>query len=269
MSTNVLRLGTDGRLPGIRVVGFHGKVGTEQTPARRGPVLADEHGRLVRVLEGERSPREVLVEIDAEPLPEGELPGIGTRLSSVPALFGDRVVIVGDRERRSSWRLTPQTSETSTPCVEEFVAWLGGTEPRSERLRCERVDDVVAWVCSPDEAFALWKRIEAVAEEELVRALGRDKQSLVNASFWLSRASVAERSMYLAAAGLSRAGSPHVEALLRAGLRNRTEEERRRGVEEAAAVLEKHSGTKNASPPGPVCTSFRDRMRKRSLVRAA
>jgi hypothetical protein len=37
-------------IPGIQVIGFHGEVDAEDTPARRAPVLVDEEGWLVRLL---------------------------------------------------------------------------------------------------------------------------------------------------------------------------------------------------------------------------
>jgi len=239
----VLQVGADGLLPGVWAVAFHGQIGANQTPARRQPVLADAEGRLVRVVEERRSQGEVVVEVEEVPLAEGNLPGIGTRISPVPARLGNLVVIVGERERKAG--LVRRAHEEGLR-VEEFVNWLGGNEPRDEGLGCERVGDVVVWYCNPQDGYELWKRIQAAAEDEFYRALAGDRHALMAVSFWLSRASVTEHGIYLAAVGLRRAGSPHWRTLLDNGVRNRTEEERRQGLEDAEWLL------KNTPRVGPI-----------------
>jgi hypothetical protein len=269
--TSIVQVLPDRQLPGVQIVGFHGKVGAEQTPARRGPVLADAEGRLLRVLRDRVSAsgrRELLIETEREPLPPDELPGDGTRLSPVPARLGDYVAIVGEREQSRCDRLTLRAGRDEPPRVARFVSWLRGDEACSVELTCERVGEVVAWCCAPEEAFALWRRIQAVAEEELFRALQDDKYALIAASFWLSRAKVTDQDIYLAAAGLKRAGSPHWRSMLRAGARDRTEKDWEEGLRRAEELF--------ANPPrfAPVeravaTYSFRRELRSRFTIKAA
>lgn len=270
-TTRVIQVGEDGALPDIQVVGFHGQVGADQTPARRGSVLADAEGRLVRILEvrpAGAGRREVLLEIDAEPLPAGELPGVGTRLAPLPARLGDYVVVVGERERARRAELARRAGADEPQRVGPVVRWLGGNEARSEELGCERLGDTVAWYCTPDEAFALWRRIQAVAEEAFYRALEQDKHTLIAASYWLSRAKVTDQDIYLAAAGLRRAGSPHWQTMLRAGARERSAEDWEAGLRRAEELFE-HPPRFGSDPLRPIAsTTPRERMRLRSLVRA-
>jgi hypothetical protein len=265
----------DGLLPGVRVIGFHGDVGPDQTPARRGPVYADEAGRLLRLIDVKPAPSgyEVRMEADEPPIGEGPLPGIGTRLAGWPARLDSFVAIVGERERGAAERLKGSHRRGEPPRVQRFVEWIAGSERSSEELTCERLKDIVAWYCAPEEAYALWQRIQEIAEEELYHAVASGSFAAIKgASFWLSRAKVTDRDIYLAAAALKRAASPHWETLLRQGARDRTPDERRAGVNEAEKFLERRaaltSSENKQAAAAPGLTS-RNNLRKRFMVKAA
>lgn len=88
--TRTVTVSPTGELAGLQVVGCHGEVDAKHTPARRAPVLVDEHRALVRLTEVDAEPLRVQVEpgplhVEAEPRP---LPGVGTRLGPWPAHWG-------------------------------------------------------------------------------------------------------------------------------------------------------------------------------------
>lgn len=274
-STRVVKAAADGRLEALHVVGFHGQVGMDQTPARRGPVYADETGRLVRLLEVKpaNGGYEVRVERDERPVIEGSLPGIGTPLRPWQVHLDHFVAILGERECAVANQPRAGNAWDEPPRVDQFVKWIAGKEPISEELNCERINGLIAWYCAPDEAFALWKRIQPIAEANLYKALSKGfYDEIRSASFWLSRAKVSDRDIYLAAAALKRAASPHAEVLLKQGLRDRSEEQRRTGLAQAEEVLAARLRAVGelSKPPviGPGLKSRTD-LRARFLVKAA
>jgi hypothetical protein len=138
----------------------------------------------------------------------------------------------------------------------------------------------VAWYCPEDEAHALWLAILREARLATFHAFaGGQSQSLEEAAWWLSRAALLDDDLYLAAACLKHAGSPHAEAMLQAMLETppAPEELQKRMVEQllfldAEARLSSHS--EDASGPGvrsplyPELTLARDRVRKLGLIQA-
>lgn len=265
----------EGLLEGLYVVGFHGQVGPDQTPARCGPVFADDTGRLVRLLDVKpaNGGYEVRVERDDRPVAEGSLPGFGTPLRRLQARLGHFVAIIGERERAVADPSRASDGRGEPPRVEQFVRWIGGAAPVSEELTCERIDGLIAWYCAPEEAFALWKRIQPLAEANLYRALSSGSHDEIrSASFWLSRAMVSERDIYLAAAALKRAASPHVEILLRNGLRDRSDAQRSAGLAQAEELLDARMSSEEApSKPSVIGPGLRSRndLRAKFLVKAA
>lgn len=244
--TTEQRAKVEGLIPGLRVVGYHGRLGTDQTPARRAPVHADAENRLADIIEARRASskrshkaeRGVTVQIMSRPIPDDVWTSTGTRIGPWPAQLGDVVVILGEREVRHASALTAQTVEGEPGRVPAFLRWLVTSERRCDQLQCERVGDLVAWYCGPEEASALWKRLAQLAREEVVRSARRgDDAELKKASFWLSRAAVGDPDIYLAAAGLRRASYRHWKALLDAGVQSVTEKERLAGVEKSLREL--------------------------------
>ncbi|MFS8070773.1 MAG: hypothetical protein ACMG6S_30775, partial [Byssovorax sp.] len=247
MRTRELQAKADGQVPDLRVVGYHGRLGADQTPAKRAPVYADVENRLVDLIEarpasskkGSKGARSVTVKVMPRPIPEEVWTSTGTRIESPwPARIGDVVVILGDRETHHARALAAMSVKDEPEHVSAFLEWLATDKPRSERLRCERIGDLVAWCCAPVEADALWQRLAVLAREEVLRcARQADDAALKKASFWLSRAAAKDDDMYLAAAGLKRASYRHWKALLDAGVRSGTDEERIAGVEAAFQTL--------------------------------
>lgn len=189
-------------IPGLHVVGINGRLGANQTPSRRGEVLADVNNRLafVRV-----QPEGLSVEVMARPISEDVWSTTGTRIDPPwPARFGFTVVIVGERETLCAHRMVPQVAGVS-----DFLHWLGTGAERSDELCCARVDSLVAWYCSNEQAQGLFACMaEQARREVLERELAGDLPGLASASFWLQRAARDDSDLTLAIAGLRRANDP-------------------------------------------------------------
>jgi hypothetical protein len=237
----------DGQISGLQVIAYHGQVEPDQTPARRGPVHVDRQQRIVEIAEvrrvqakagSQRSGFAVSVEVASSSLVDGALPGIGTPIGPWPAKLEHYVVLLGPEERRclASPGKVPGTGGPER--LRSFLQWIQGEAAPPGDLTCERRGDLVAWYCSPEEAFALWKCIQPAAREALVAAVrGRNAEEIRRISFWLSRAAVTDADIYLAVAGLQRVSYPHWKVVLDAGVRDGTEEQRAAGLEEAERQL--------------------------------
>lgn len=236
-----LRATREGTIDGVSVLGFHGRMHPKATPARRGPVFADGERHLLRIVEVRRDAEgaNVVVETAGAPLPEaGELPGDGTRVSPPWSARLDHVVVVlGAAEIERADQLQPASALREPPAVQRFVEWLLRDGPPAGDLACQRLDGAAVWYCSKPEAHALFQRIHGLVVGELYRAaqLLVDKRQgarvkLEEASWWLSRAALDDGDIYLAAAGLERAGSPAWLPMLRKGLREVRDEERLEGA---------------------------------------
>jgi hypothetical protein len=246
----------DGLIPDLRVVGYHGRLGADQTPAKRAPVYVDLENRLVDLgdpvearpasaKKGSKG-RTVTVKVMPRAIPEEVWTSTGTRIEPPwPARLGDVMVILGTRETQHAGALAATSVKDEPERVSAFLTWLVTGKPRSEQLRCERLGELVAWCCAPEEAAALWQRLATLARKEMLQRAGQfDDVELKKASFWLSRAATGDEDMYLAAAGLKRASYPHWKALLDAGVRSGTESERLTGVDAAFQRLPKPAPAK-------------------------
>ncbi len=240
-------LATDGVVPGVYVVGFHGQIEPSCTPARQGTVFADHRHRLVdfvQVSPGHvAGSAEVWIETGVVAPPAASLPGIGTRVGPWPARLGHYVAVVGPTEIGRIGALQRAARVDDPPRVARFLDWIETDETSSLDLECERLGGIiVAWHCAPDEGAALWARIGRVATAELLEAAaGTDEAAIRHASWRLQRAAVTDDDVYLAAAGLERARSPHVGIVLREGVRGPSEEAKRAGLDAARARLARGS----------------------------
>lgn len=257
--SDVLRVGADRLLPGLQVIAHHGELEPDQTPARRGAVLADAAGRIIHIGEarpvrpkdGMPAPEyEVSPEVVGSLDPGGGLPGIGTRIGPWPARLGDYVVTIGRRELRCVGRMQRQQPVSGEPArVQDFLRWTVGTEMRSEPLTCERIDEHIAWYCSENEAFALWKRIQPVALEELRYAVNRrGEQEIIDVAYWLTRAALSDEDIYLAVAAMRLAGYQHWRALLEAGVQPVAEKQQQRALQEAEESLARPPLARTSGP---------------------
>lgn len=239
--------GPDGMVAGLSVVGLHGRLGDNQTPARRAPVLADAKGRLATIVEasaedgGRRRGFRLTVEVGPRKIDEGIWSSTGTRIDPPwSARLGNIVAIVGGREIQRARELVEVGADAPTDEPERvgaFVRWLSTDAQRSDDLCCMRVDELIAWYCTRDEARALWRRIATLAKRDIVDAAARNPTALERASLWLSRAAVDDTDMYLAVAGVRRAGYRHWQALLDAGIRSGSQASRLAAVDEAERQL--------------------------------
>lgn len=244
---NLLRVGADGLLPGLCVIGHHGRLGQDQTPARRGAVLADAAGHIVdpretrpaRTRKGAPTgKREVALERIGRVGPDGELPGIGTRIGPWPARLDHYVVLLGERELRCVDRIARAEAARSEPArVREVLRWLAGSEARSDQLTCERLGGLIAWYCSEDEAFALWTQIQPVAREDLFAVRRSGNQEIINAAYWLTRAAMSDADIYLAVAAMRGAGYSHWRTVLEGGVQRATEDQMQEGLGGAEDLL--------------------------------
>lgn len=224
MSIRKLTARADGSIPDLRVVGFNGQLGANQTPARRGPVLADANNRLVFVRES--SPITdggdgfiVTVEVTARPIPEDVWSTTGTRFNPAwPARQRNVVVIVGERETQRALGMAQQACSAEVAGVREFLRWLVRGEGHSDMLCCARVGDLTAWYCTPAQADGLWVCVAEQARADVKRYAQRgDLPRLASASFWLQRAALGDDDIALAIAGLRQAKEPRWEAMRDAG----------------------------------------------------
>lgn len=235
----------EGRIQGLRVIGFHGEVDASQTPARREPLFADAEGRIVGLEEGARveagtqSVRAVWGQV-ARRGRDGALPGLATPLEqSDEAHWEHLIVVLGKSELRHLKHLMAAKTDDRAPRVDALLAWLTDPENQaSTELRAQRVGEAVAWYCSPVEAFVLYQRISRVAEEEMMRAsLARDDQALYQASWWLGRAAMEDSDRYIAAVGLELGDRRMAEAYLKATFRKRPGQEIEAGLSHARGVF--------------------------------
>jgi hypothetical protein len=221
MSIRKLIARADGSIADLYVVGFNGRLRANQTPARRGPVLADANNRLVLVRESSPGPDgfKVKVEVTARPIPEDVWGATGTRFNPPwPARLGNVVVIVGERESLCAPGMAQQACATEVPGVRDFLRWLVMDVERSDELCCARVGELVGWYCTPEQARGLWVCVAAQARIDVNRCAQRgDLAGLATASFWLQRSALGDSDIALAIAGLRHAKEPRWEAMRDAG----------------------------------------------------
>jgi hypothetical protein len=270
-------------LTGVWVIGFNGEVEPQDTPARRAPVLGDDQGALVRLVPEASSERDgayrLRVETGTRVGAEEALPGHGTRLERGPARLGHTLVLLGDAERRAASRMRDLLPETAPASVAEFIEWLvrGCPSPAPEGAR--DLGRLVAWYCSEVEAHALWLCIHEEAKRELFHAVADEHtQEMIAASWWLSRVAFTDEDLYLAAAGLKRAGSPYAENMLRAMLEEPPGPKAlQRGLENALKLLVECARpassesapdrrTESTTPRYPILSASRDAVRKLALI---
>jgi len=218
-------------LPGISVVGFHGELTPDQTPARSQPIWVDNNNRMVSLVEPGRlrrhadlpapPPGKLWIEriSDVELASSSPLPGVGTRIGPwTPARPAWIVATLGPRELKilSSLRV----DDSNHPRVDKFLLWLSWLAAGEEGsdLHCERDGQLVHWYCAAADELELRRRIRMVAENALVTdARAQAPAQLQKTSFWLARAATRDEDIYRAAAGLAYPTgepSPRVDSLL-------------------------------------------------------
>jgi hypothetical protein len=263
MSTSVLHINAEGFIQGLSVIGFHGYVEPDETPARLGPVYVDAQGCHARIAEVGLT--QVRIESYPPPLPaEGPLPGDGTRAGPWAARVGYTIIAIGPEEKRRGDALRRHAARENGR-VAGFLAWFVGSELRSSELCCERREDSVAlWYCAEREGFTLRDSIVRVAKAELVETIrqGSSFEAIEDVAWWLSRAAVAEADIFLAGASLRRAMSPHWEDMLRAILRLPRDRDLHADLAKAEETLKTAVETRT---PGIKKTSYSSRDRARQL----
>lgn len=245
MTIRTMRAQADGIIPELRVVGFHGQLGIDQTPALRAPVFADM-GRLARVVEASpdgASGYLLTVDVASKPISEEVWSTTGTRIDPPwPAQLGDVVVIIG---RRESEVIDALLADSATPPkVANFLRWIGTNIDRSDQLRCTRVGELVAWYTSVSAIKALRRLIADQVRTQVIDAARQgDMTRLMSKSFWLSRAAVEVDDLVLAVAGLRQAESPYWELVLDSGITTGTKNSRREQVDAVLIKLRRESPT--------------------------
>jgi hypothetical protein len=215
---DVIGVGADGFLEGIRIVAMQGVVDPASTPARRAPVLMDEKRRIVELLSAaaphEGAPRSVVVE-RSQPLAKNRaLLGEVTRIAPLPARLGDIMIVLGPRDREA----------------------IGDLLAQSRRL--VELDGLVIVAASIDEALVLCSCIATKAIDSIHSAAAMNASSaLENAAWWLSRATVEPSQLAIAVVALRRARSPHAAILEREAFRGQPSTSVERWLAEAERNL--------------------------------
>ncbi|MFS8065575.1 MAG: hypothetical protein ACMG6S_04305 [Byssovorax sp.] len=243
----------DGLVPGLTVVGFHGAMAADETPAKLGPVYANAAGRLTRIVEvgpTRATPiHRMRIESFEPPLADGgPLPGNGTRIGPWSARLGNVVMAIGPYEQRKVAELRRYASTHGTPPVERFIEWFANHELRSEDLQCERQNEIALWCCTAGDGFALLKCVHHVVKDAFFAAVrSQSSADMEETAWWLSRAAVDDHDIYLAGAALRRMDSPAWELLVREGLHLPKKAQWKDGLEAAERTLDH---------PPPVATSL-------------
>jgi len=190
---SAVEVGSDGRLAGLYIVGFHGAVDPGSTPGLRQPVHSDFQGRLVRLYP------DLEIETFAK-IGDGPLPGVGTKISQSWLAYKDDVVVaLGDAERAAAAEIVARAK--SGP-VREFLRRLRKQHAPADRTwRASREGALEVWCCSRDRADEVYRAIRAVAREHQKMA-AMNKKLLIEASWWLFNAAVDYDDTLQAAAGL-------------------------------------------------------------------
>ena len=239
----MLDVQADGLVPGLMVVGFHGAMAADETPAKLGPVYVNATGCLSRIVEVGPTRATPIHEVQFEsfepPLRDGEpLPGNGTRIGPWSARLGNIVMAVGPDERRRVAELRRYASGHSTASVQRFLDWFEGAELRSDELFCERSDEIALWYCTEDDGFALLACVHHVVKDAFFAALrSQSLPDLEEMAWWLSRAAIDDHDIYLAGAALRRMDAPAWDVLVREGLHLPKKEQWKDGLEKAERTL--------------------------------
>jgi hypothetical protein len=243
MSTRKIHSHPGGMIPGLHVVGIQGRFDDNQTPALGAPVLADSQGRRVTIREanpaGDLGYR-LSVDVAGVKIDDEVWSNTSTRIDPAwPARLGNIVAIVGSRELSRARELAQlDAAPGESADVVAVLNWLSTDALHSEELGCARIDGLVAWYCTRDQARSLWRRIAVVARRNVVEAAGRNQAALLeHASLWLSRAAGDEGDMYFAVAGARRGKYRHWQALLDAGVRSGSSASRLAAVDAAEQEL--------------------------------
>ena len=233
----------DGLVAGLMVVGFHGAMAPDETPAKLGPVYANARGCLSRIVDvgpTRATPiHRVRIESFEPPLGDDEpLPGNGTRVGPWSVRLGNVVMAIGPDERRRAAELRRYANEHGTASVRRFLDWFGGAEVPSDDLLCERREEIALWYCTEDDGFSLLACVHHVVKDAFFAALRSQSPSeLEEMAWWLSRAAIDDHDIYLAGAALRRLDSPAWELLIREGLHLPKRAQWKDGLEKAERTL--------------------------------
>ncbi|MFO0757532.1 MAG: hypothetical protein U0359_13635 [Byssovorax sp.] len=214
----------DGKIAGLTVAGFHGRMAADETPARLAAVFLDASGSPTSIVEVGPTTWTPAGKARIESFPpaiaEGEsLPGEGTRTRRWSARSGNLFMALGPDERGRVGELRGYAQRHGTARVRRFVDWFGGSTPVDDTLQAERQGEIALWYCSEDDAFSLLDCVHRVVKDVFFRAWkGQSPEEIEDVAWWLSRAAVSDHDIYLSAAALRRVDSPAWELLLREGL---------------------------------------------------
>lgn len=254
---STLEVQADGLVAGLMVVGFHGAMASDETPAKLGPVYANARGCLSRIVDvgpTRATPiHHVRIEFFEPPLgDDAPLPGNGTRVGPWNARLGNVVMAIGPDERRRAPELRRYANEHGTASVRRFLDWFSGAELSSDELLCERREDIALWYCTEDDGFSLLACVHHVVKEAFFAALRSQSPSeLEEMAWWLSRAAIDDHDIYLAGAALRWIDSPAWELVIREGLHLPKQEQWQDGLEKAERSLTHPPPVALPPPPAP------------------
>ena len=242
-----LNVDADGTVSDLNVIGIHGFLDDRLTPTRREPVYQTVDGHFARIIR-RTDDGKVEVSVSAKVFEGGELPGDGTRVGPWPARLGYEVVAIGTYERLCAEELDRLAGRTAVIQIFEWLLNFENNNPPFGQLITATPDGIVwyALAADADDMFRAICKFGALVVIDAV--LEKQEDILKNMSWWLSRASVSngpmyldksvEKFVYLAVAGLKRAGVGCWKQVLEFGIGEcYTEQAREEGLARAENVL--------------------------------
>jgi hypothetical protein len=186
------------------------------------------------------------------------------------------MVLLGQTELLAASRLAAHAPADESEAT-RLIQWLaqGRLAPAPEMTA--QMEGLVAWYCPERQAHALWLSILREARLATLQSFGGSSQSLEEAAWWLSRTALSADDLYLAAACLKHAGSPHAEAMLQAMLETppAPEELQKRMAEqllfldaEARLASRPEMAAVSQAQPYMGLIHTRDRVRQSGLIQA-
>jgi len=215
------KVASNGLLPGLSVIGFHGSVSASSTPALRSPIYVDKNHYRVDVVSPSSlfeaiKPRGdgVRLRVSKNQLYDGQLPGEWTRIGPWAARLNYSVIEIGMMEKKHMDGLIARLSSSSP--IACFLRWHAREEKDNHILMANRMEDGGgARYSSNKQIIALMRAIAGEARYNLFMAARRSDSELVEYSWWLNNAALKPSDVLLSAAGLKIAGDSAWECVFR------------------------------------------------------
>lgn len=195
----------DGKISELTMVGFHGRIGADQTPARRPPVLVHKN-RLAKILSNNNKTAIVAVR-KSDILDEEWLHGTKIDLGW-PAILNNYVTVVHRKDVDCIIENASIENTRNEGVFFNFLQWYKSENDRPDDLLTLRFGEFIVWYTDADASNRLRSYISDIARLQVVEAFRKkDNIGLKKKSFWLSRSAISKEDILLAAVGLREAGN--------------------------------------------------------------